>query len=392
MPVQVIPDRELGIGSAGAHSWTRPTGAHGVTIDTDTGATVMWAPPPPREPATPGMLLRVGALWAGVLVLLLLATTAGIGALNHQLYSASGFVQQYLGALARGDADAALSFPGVEPQATELAAAGLPTKLPHVLLRDSVLRAPQDTRVINDEEGANGVHRVTVEYTLAGEKAQSVFEVERTGTMFGVFNDWRFASSPLAVLNVTVLHDAEFSVNGLTLDTRAHHAADAAPTFSNTASYLAFSPSIYELGKNSRLLAAEPLKLPVTGSGVAEATVDVQPTPDFVSDVQDELNNWLDETCTTQAVLQPTGCPFGVNIDDRVTSAPAWSITEYPTVTLTPGENTFEMPQTPAVAHVQVEVQSLFDGEVETLDQDEPFSVALSVNITPSGSLAIKLH
>ncbi|PPL15411.1 hypothetical protein GY24_14330 [Microterricola pindariensis] len=337
-------------------------------------------------------MLRIGALWAGLLGLLLLAATAGVGALNQQLYSPSGFVQQYLGALAAGDAEAALSFPGVEPQATELAAAGLPTTLPRTLLRDTVLRAPQDVRVIGDERGKNGVHRVSVEYTLAGQKAQSVFEVERTGTNFGVFNDWRFASSPLAVLTVTVLHDAEFSVNGLTLDTRAHHDADAEPTFSNSASYLAFSPSTYELSKDSRLLAAAPVTLPVTTSDVTEATVDVQPTADFVNDVQEELNKWLDESCATQTVLQPTGCPFGVNIDDRVISGPTWSITEYPAVTLTPGENAFEMPQTPAVAHVQVEVQSLFDGDVEMLDQDEPFSMALSVTITPSGSLDIKLH
>ncbi|WP_104476909.1 hypothetical protein [Microterricola pindariensis] len=391
VPVQVIPDRDLGISRPGAHAAGAPL-THGVTIDTDTGATVMWAPPPPRKPATPGTLLRIGALWAGLLGLLLLAATAGVGALNQQLYSPSGFVQQYLGALAAGDAEAALSFPGVEPQATELAAAGLPTTLPRTLLRDTVLRAPQDVRVIGDERGKNGVHRVSVEYTLAGQKAQSVFEVERTGTNFGVFNDWRFASSPLAVLTVTVLHDAEFSVNGLTLDTRAHHDADAEPTFSNSASYLAFSPSTYELSKDSRLLAAAPVTLPVTTSDVTEATVDVQPTADFVNDVQEELNKWLDESCATQTVLQPTGCPFGVNIDDRVISGPTWSITEYPAVTLTPGENAFEMPQTPAVAHVQVEVQSLFDGDVEMLDQDEPFSMALSVTITPSGSLDIKLH
>ena len=91
-------------------------------------------------------------------------------------------------------------------------------------------------------------------------------------------------------------------------------------------------------------------------------------------------------------MLQPTGCPFGVNIDDRVTSAPAWTIVEYPVVTLAATDTAFEIPQTPAVAHVQVEVQSLFDGDVELLDQDEAFSMALSVTISPSGALKIKLH
>ena len=86
------------------------------------------------------------------------------------------------------------------------------------------------------------------------------------------------------------------------------------------------------------------------------------------------------------------GLPFGVNIDDRVTSAPVWTIVEYPVVTLTATDNNFEMPQTPAVAHVQVEVQSLFDGEVSTLDQDEPFSMGLTVTLSPSGQPQIILH
>lgn len=392
VPVQVIPDRELGIGHHGAHSALDAPLPPGVTIDTDTGATVMWAPPEPKPPATPSTLLRVAAIWGGLALLVILAMAAGIGALNRDLYSASGFVHQYMSALSRADAEAALSFPGVEPQATELAAAGLPTQLPHTLLRDSVIRAPQDAKVTDVDKGEDGVQRVTVEYTLDGARAESVFEVERTGTNFGVFDEWRFASSPLAVLSVTVLHDAEFTVNGLTLDTRAHHAPDAEATFSNSASYLAFSPSSYELSKDSRLLAATPVTVPVTASGVTEATVDVQPTAEFVHDVQGDLNGWLDEECASQAVLMPTGCPFGVNIDDRVTSAPVWTIVEYPVVTLTATDNNFEMPQTPAVAHVQVEVQSLFDGEVSTLDQDEPFSMGLTVTLSPSGQPQIVLH
>lgn len=391
VPVHVIPDRELGIGHHGAHSADEPL-PPGVTIDTDTGATVMWAPPEPKPPATPATLLRVAAIWGGLALLLILAMAAGIGALNRDLYSASGFVQQYMNALSRSDSEAALSFPGVQPQATELAAAGIPTKLPRTLLRDSVIRAPQDVTVTGVDKGEDGVQQVTVEYTLNGTTAESVFEVERTGTNFGVFDEWRFASSPLAVLSVTVLHDAEFTVNGLTLDTRAHHAPDAEPTFSNSASYLAFSPSNYELSKETRLLAAAPVAVPVTASGVTEATVDVQPTEEFVHDVQADLNGWLDETCTSQSVLMPTSCPFGVSIDDRVTSAPVWTIIEYPVVTLAATDSNFEMPQTPGVAHVQVEVQSLFDGEVSTLDQDEPFSMGLTVTLSPSGQPQIVLH
>jgi hypothetical protein len=132
--------------------------------------------------------------------------------------------------------------------------------------------------------------------------------------------------------------------------------------------------------------------VPLTTSAVAQVVVDVQPTAAFVNDVQGEINTYLDENCATQTVLQPTGCPFGVSIDDRVTSAPVWSIVEYPLVTLTAGETDFVMPQTPAMAHVSVEVQSLFDGDITMLEQDEPFAMGLTVTIAPSGQLDIKLN
>lgn len=394
----MVSDRELGIAHPGAHAYTAPLIGplpQGVVIDSDTGATVMWAKPEPLPPATPGTLIRAGALWGGLAVVLILALVAGIGALNRDVFSASGFVNQYLSALSRSDSVAALSFPGVQPKATALAAAGLPTTLPDVLLRDSVMRAPRDARVTSEEPGKDGVTLVTVSYTLDGQPGTTVFKVERTGTQFGVFDEWRFASSPLAVLTVTVLHDALFSVNGLTLDTRAHHDAAAEPTFSNAASYLAFAPGSYELSRDSRLLAAAPMAIPVLNSvasgGAIPATVDAQPTADFVNDVQNNIDDWLDKECATQTVLQPSGCPFGVTIDDRVIGEPKWSIVEYPAVTLTPTDSNFEMPQTPAVSHVSVEVQSLFDGDVSRLEQDEPFTMGLTVTISPSGTLEIQL-
>ena len=63
-----------------------------------------------------------------------------------------------------------------------------------------------------------------------------------------------------------------------------------------------------------------------------------------------------------------------------------------PVVALTAGATTFEMADTTGQAHIVVEVQSLFDGDVETRDEDVPFAVALSVTVRPDGSLAIQLH
>ena len=115
------------------------------------------------------------------------------------------------------------------------------------------------------------------------------------------------------------------------------------------------------------------------------------PNERFTTQVQTELNTFLD-ACATQKVLQPSNCPFGIEINDQVEEPPTWSIAGYPVVKLTAGQSTFEMPGTDGKAHIVVDVRSLFDGELNTRDEDVPFTVALSVTIQPDGGLAIQLR
>ena len=91
-------------------------------------------------------------------------------------------------------------------------------------------------------------------------------------------------------------------------------------------------------------------------------------------------------------MLQPTDCPFGIEIDDRVVSEPQWSLVSMPVVVLTPGESSFEMPPSEGVAHMTVDVQSLFDGDFTTLEEDRPFTLALTAVIKPDGNIAIQLR
>lgn len=333
------------------------------------------------------------ALVAVVLIAALLgaALVATIGSLNRDLYSASGFVRQYLDALARQDTASALLLPGVTPTKAQLDADALPQNLPETLLRDSVLGELTDIRLTGDEETTPGHHTVSYEFRLDDAPATMTFQVESAGTFFGVFDSWRFETSPLAVLQVTVLHQATFSVNRLTLDTRAHAADDAPATFSNQADYLAFAPAVYSFGHTSPLLDAVPQSVPVTASGPTDVTIDAQPNDQFLSQVQTELDRFLDD-CTTQQVLQPSNCPFGIEIDDRVRDDPLWSISQYPAVTLAAGDTTFDMPDTPGQAHIVVKVQSLFDGDVIVRDEDVAFSVGISVTVNPNGSLALQLR
>jgi hypothetical protein len=326
--------------------------------------------------------------FALVAVLLVGALYSAIGALNENVYSAAGFVRQYLDAIARHDAAGALAMDGVL-EGAPTTAKGDP--LPHTLLRASVLGSLTGISLADDTVTADGTHTVTYEFRLDGKKSAMTFTVKEAGTYAAVFDRWRFAVSPLAVLQVTVLHDSTFTVNGLTLDTRAHEPAERADEFSHQAAYLAFAPTAYAFSHTSPLLLAPPIKVPVVVPGTTAVTVDVQPNKSFVQQVQSELNGFLDD-CAKQKVLKPTNCPFGIDIDDRVLNDPKWSIAKYPPVTLAAGDGSFDMPDTEGLARLVVEVQSLFDGEVSTRDENVEFAVGLSVVINPDGSLRIQLH
>ncbi|MGY4858858.1 hypothetical protein [Cryobacterium sp. AP23] len=329
-----------------------------------------------------------------VLALLGAALAAAIGSLNRDVYSAGGFVRQYLEALASRDTHTALDLPGAVPTDAALEAAGLPQDLPDTLLRPAVLSEIADIELVSDEAGSateGKTHSVVYDFTLDGARTSMEFSVKPAGTVAGIFTTWAFATSPLAVLQVTVLNEAHFTVNGLTLDTRAHAAADAPATFSNQGAYLAFAPAVYDISHESALLTAPVQSVPVVASGATDVSVEAAPNATFTSQVQAKLNEFLDE-CATQKVLQPSNCPFGIEIDNRVKSAPAWSISAYPEVALTGGEASFDMPATEGQAHIVVDVQSLYDGDLSTRDEDVPFSVGISVTIAPDGSLAIQLR
>lgn len=335
----------------------------------------------------------LGPVLAVVVIAALLfgAFFAAIGSLNRDLYSAGGFVRQYLEALARRDTTSALQLPGAELTDAALRAAGLPQNLPATLLRPSVLGELTDIRLAGDTETAPGRHVVVYDFRVGGVAESMSFDVARTGKFAGFFDSWTFATSPIAVLQVTVLHEATFTVNGLTLDTRAHAEPDAPASFSNQAAYLAFAPAAYSIGHSSALLGAESRTVPVLKSGATDVTVDAVPNERFLAQVQTELNRFLD-ACATQDVLKPSDCPFGIEINDRIEGAPDWSIVDYPVVALTAAAATFDMPETSGLSRIVVEVQSLFDGDVETRDETVPFSVALRVTVQPDGALAIELN
>jgi hypothetical protein len=320
--------------------------------------------------------MRRAIITWSVAAAVVLASFAGtVLILNASLYSAGGFVRSYLDSLVRHDADGALELADIGSTAV----AGLASR---ELLAPAAMGELSDIHLVSDVE-AGGVHRVTYTYTADGVEGTSTFEVERAGTLLGLFPTWKFATSPLAVIQLSVLHATDFTVNGVDLSAAEQDLASP---------YLVFTPGTYSFSHDSKYLHAAPLPVTVTHpSGSTVAALDVQANSTFVDAVQDEVNGYLDDTCVPQQVLLPAGCPFGQEIANRTVSAPQWSMSQYPQVTLQPGPEpaSWLMPPTEGAAHLVVDVQSLFDGSISAFDDDVPFTASYLVTFLPDGRLLV---
>jgi hypothetical protein len=315
---------------------------------------------------------RLTATWLIIFGALLLAFAGTVVTLNSTLYSASGFVSSYLDALARHDVPGALAMPGVEhPDAAETT----------LLTPDALGEIDGYSLVSDDSYGTVHVLRFEVRFEQ-GASAEVEFSVEHTGARLGVFSGWSFTRSPIGVLEATPLHAADFEVNGVPV--RAENPGQ--PTRLQV-----LTPGVYTLSHDSTYLVGEPTSvLAADSQQVTPAELDIQASQAFVDQVNLELAEYLDD-CTTQQVLQPTDCPFGQRINDRIDSLPQWSISHYPEVTIEPGgePGTWVVPETIAAAHLVVQVRSLFDGSVSTFDEDVPFTVSYTITFPGDGGLLI---
>ena len=337
---------------------------------------------------------RRAPLWSDLTILaivgvvLVAALTAGGISVYREFYSPSAFVTRYLTLLSDGRAADALRLPGVAIDRSELDQGSFRTAS-DALLRRAAL-APLTDVAVTGERPDHGETAVTVRYKAGGHPGVSTFRVHRIGWI-GPVPSWGFAQSPLAVVDFTIRGSDRFAVNGFELDRRqvAPKGADAAPL--DPVPMLVFSPGLYAVSVKTAAASA-------SGAGVladkplAEVPLDVQthPTDAFVKVVQQRVNEFLTQ-CATQQVLQPTGCPFGMTVPNRVTAPPTWSMVSMPVVTLQPAGAGWKIPSTPATAHIVVEVQSLFDGSIHEVDKDVPFHVDGAIQFLPDGSASISI-
>ncbi|KQZ86252.1 hypothetical protein ASD56_04340 [Microbacterium sp. Root166] len=342
---------------------------------------------PPRKPVRRRSLALDLTLLGIVGVLLVGAVAAAFGVIQREFYSPTAFVERYLALLSNGQAAEALTLPGVAVDSAALDAAGLPATASEALLREAALATLTDVTVVS-ETAEGDLTRVTVEYQAGGYPGSTTFEIERDGTV-GIAPTWRFATSPLAVMDLVVKGSMQFQVNGFEIDKRqvSIDGVDADPLA--PLPLLVFSPGLYSVSVDTAI-SATPGVAVLSDSPFHEVPVEVQAeaTDEFIAVVQEKVEQFL-STCATQDVLQPTACPFGFVVQDRVDSAPQWSITTQPTVDVAPDGAGWKILPTEAVAHIEVDVQSLFDGEIERVSQDVPFIVNGTITVGPDGKATI---
>ena len=343
------------------------------------------APPPPPRRRRLGLDLTLLAI---VGVLLVAAVGAGAAAMYREFYSPSAFVERYLGLLAQGRAADALAVSGVAVDSAELEAAGLPATASDALLRRAALATLTDVHIVAEETTDSGSVRVTAAYHAGAFPGTTTFEVQRDGWV-GVAPTWTFVKSPLALMNVSVKGSMTFDVNGFALDKRqvSPEGVDADPLA--PVPLLVFSPGIYSVSVDTRISATRGVAV-LSDSPMANVPVDLQAfaTPEFVAIVQQRVEQFLTD-CATQEVLQPTACPFGFVVQDRIVSPPTWSITSQPTISVVPDGAGWRIPAAEAIAHIEVGIRSLFDGSVNDVADDVPFSVTGSITVLPDGSASI---
>ncbi|MBF0815976.1 hypothetical protein E4U02_06105 [Microbacterium paludicola] len=343
----------------------------------------------PAERRARSRLTRDLLLLGIVGVLLAAAIWAGFSSLYRLFWGPSAFVERYIGMIADGDAAAALAVPGVALDDTDLEAAGLPITSSDALLRSAALTFELTDVAVTEKPVGDEEIEVTATYAIDGVAGKTTFHVTQVGSD-GLTPRWGFATSPLAEIRATVLGSMQFSVNGFEMDKRQvspdrEKADPVAPV-----SLLVFSPGIYSVEVDTATAETGPVKV-LADAALKSVPLEVQaePTKAFTQVVKEKVSAFLAE-CSTQQVLQPSGCPFGIQIDDRVfADTIAWSIPSEPNVEIVPDGAYWAISPATGTAHIEADVRSIFNGLIYHYSEDVPFVIDGTVDILSDGTASI---
>ena len=309
-------------------------------------------------------MIKVLAAWLLGLMVVVAAAIATVVVVNSHIFNPEEQVHDYLDALTDGDGERALGLLNAAvPDANAAMLDGAP-------LQQS-MAAVEDVAVGEAVEVGDGRVEVTITYTVRGTAHSSTFPLERTGTEWLFFNTWEFVPSVLPTLELSVINQAEATLNGSRV---------GMPGGRNE--FSVFYPGDFEAHYTSEYFAAPAQTVAVTDrSGGQRIALATEATDVLVEAVDGQVRRFLDE-CAAQTVFQPANCPFNFQTENRVAGDIRWSITEYPTVTIEPFNGNWVMAPLSGTAELSTSLQDLFTGSIEpvTVPREFGFTARLSVS------------
>ncbi|WP_156761711.1 hypothetical protein [Microbacterium karelineae] len=350
---------------------------------------------PARRSRHPILQLVVVLVLFGVL---LAAIVVGFLSLYKEFWSASSFAERYVEKIAEADASGALAMPGVAPEYADLEAIGR-GYASETLLRSATLTSEiADIAAVGERtvEGDDGeVTEVTVSFTLDGSAQQMVFQVERTGAT-GIVPEWGFAESPLSVIDLTVRGAWRFTVNDFEIDKRQISPAGLEAEPLDAVSLLTFSPGDYEIAVDTPATIAAPQPVRATEPfDVIPVDIQTQPTDELSDVVQTKVEEYLVSQCTTQAVLQPSGCPFGAPPEVSATgiaqSDIVWELADPPRTALVPAGDDWTVSATSGMARLSLTVLDYYSGALVPVEREVYFTMVADVDVRDDGAVHITI-
>jgi len=309
---------------------------------------------------------RFGLLALGIVGLWLLSVLV----LNLTVYSPTSYVTSYLKALESGNYPLAAAKAGLN-QTPEI-----------VPVPSETLRNP---RVVDITSLATGELVIRADYELGDTTESTVFLLSQGDPVLWFFDTWTFHEPPLGTIEFWVVGDQRVTVN----NTRLALGNLGVPPRTTV-----FIPGVYTSSLETDWIVASPVTSILTEVGAEDSIrLRVNPSPKLLETTTEALEDYLNE-CAALAVLQPSACPFGVVIIDRVLGAPQWTILDYPSVqlNLSTDRASWTMTAQGGVAEVIISVQSLFDGTIEERRETRSFSVVGVVRGTTIDQPVLNLY
>ena len=239
------------------------------------------------------------------------------GVLNSTVFSAKSVAQSYLTAIADGKYGKANGIADPQVGKNQLK-----------LLSDAVAKADNATIAnphIDSVKTVEGVAKVNVTYSLNGKNVNDSLTINKDGSKFLLFPNWKISSPLLKTITVSVPNAVEsLSVNGVDVTAKNAEKSDSG-TWT-----LRVYPGSYKVSIGKSGYVTSGITMVRTNADSDAADLKIMPTAKLKEDLSKAVNAKLDE-CAKSTDYAPEGCPFGFDLyDEDYYRNFAWSISVYP--------------------------------------------------------------